>query len=54
MTSEPEKTAVDFKQITAVKAGMPADRQRLIYAGHTLKDDDTLLGCKIANGEHCI
>lgn len=29
---------------------MSADRQRLIYAGHILKDNDTLLDCKIANG----
>lgn len=50
ITIEPEKTVLDFKQIIAEKADVPADRQRLIYSGRVLKDNDTLLDCKIADG----
>jgi ubiquilin len=47
---EPEKTILDFKQMIAEQTDVPADRQRLIYSGRVLKDNDTLLDCKIADG----
>ncbi|KAG1612117.1 hypothetical protein G6F46_008737 [Rhizopus delemar] len=47
---ESEKTILDFKQMIAEQTDVPADRQRLIYSGRVLKDNDTLLDCKIADG----
>ncbi|KAI0245755.1 hypothetical protein BJV78DRAFT_251268 [Lactifluus subvellereus] len=42
-----DKTVADLKQAIADKSDVPADRQRLIYSGRVLKDDDQLSVYKI-------
>ncbi|CAH1762295.1 8292_t:CDS:2 [Entrophospora sp. SA101] len=44
------KTVLEFKQLIGEKSEIPADRQRLIYSGKVLKDNDTLETYKIAEG----
>nr|CAG8511634.1 13670_t:CDS:2 [Entrophospora candida]CAG8514133.1 7152_t:CDS:2 [Entrophospora candida] len=41
---------MEFKQLIGEKSEIPADRQRLIYSGKVLKDNDTLETYKIAEG----
>lgn len=45
-------TAIDLKNklATSEYANVPAASQRLIYSGRVLKDDDTLLGHKVKDG----
>lgn len=43
-----DKTVLDLKKAIAEKSDVPADRQRLIYSGRVLKDDDALTAYKIA------
>ncbi|KAH8099819.1 hypothetical protein BXZ70DRAFT_1008799 [Cristinia sonorae] len=42
-----DKTVLDLKQAIAEKSDVPADRQRLIYSGRVLKDEDALTVYKI-------
>src|SRR5688572_16936599 len=50
ITIDTSKTILEFKQFIAEKSDIATDRQRLIYSGKVLKDDDTLETCKIAEG----
>ncbi|KAF3192805.1 hypothetical protein TWF225_011604 [Orbilia oligospora] len=43
-------SVADLKQKLAEPSSIPADRQRLIYSGRVLKDDQTLDNYKIQNG----
>jgi len=47
ITIGPEKTVRDLKQAIAERSDVEADRQRLIYSGRVLKDDDKLSTYKI-------
>ncbi|KAH9169100.1 hypothetical protein EDB89DRAFT_1987243 [Lactarius sanguifluus] len=47
LTINTDKTVADLKQAIADKSDVPADRQRLIYSGRVLKDDDQLSVYKI-------
>ncbi|KIM36527.1 hypothetical protein M413DRAFT_449070 [Hebeloma cylindrosporum] len=42
-----DKTVLELKQAIAAKSDVEADRQRLIYSGRVLKDDDSLSVYKI-------
>jgi ubiquilin len=44
-----DKTVLDLKKAVAEKSDVPAERQRLIYSGRVLKDEDILTTYKIAN-----
>ncbi|KLO18227.1 hypothetical protein SCHPADRAFT_866858 [Schizopora paradoxa] len=48
-----DKSVLDLKTLIASKEGVdaPADRQRLIYSGKVLKDDDLLSKYKIRNAD---
>ncbi len=50
VTIDTSKTVLEFKQAIAEKCDTAADRQRLIYSGKVLKDNDTLETYKIADG----
>ncbi|KAG9086407.1 hypothetical protein FRC07_013096, partial [Ceratobasidium sp. 392] len=43
------KTVLELKQAIAEKSDVSADRQRLIYSGRVLKDEDTLATYKVQN-----
>ncbi|OJT05628.1 Deubiquitination-protection protein dph1 [Trametes pubescens] len=45
-----DKTVSELKQAIAEKSDVPADRQRLIYSGRVLKDEDALVTYKIQSG----
>ncbi|KIJ53998.1 hypothetical protein M422DRAFT_42281 [Sphaerobolus stellatus SS14] len=45
-----DKTVMDLKRAIAEKSDVEADRQRLIYSGKVLKDDDVLSSYKIQSG----
>ncbi|RXW15552.1 hypothetical protein EST38_g10301 [Candolleomyces aberdarensis] len=45
-----DKTVSELKQAVASKSDVPADRQRLIYSGRVLKDEDLLSVYKIQSG----
>jgi len=47
LTINIDKTVADLKQAIAEKSDVEADRQRLIYSGRVLKDDDKLSVYKI-------
>lgn len=47
---DPSKSVLEFKEMIAEKTDVPAERQRLIYSGRVLKDNDTLSDCKIGDG----
>ncbi|GJE89549.1 ubiquitin domain-containing protein [Phanerochaete sordida] len=47
ITISTDKTVLDLKQAIADKSDVPADRQRLIYSGRVLKDEDQLTVYKI-------
>ncbi|KAI0696891.1 hypothetical protein C8T65DRAFT_663127 [Cerioporus squamosus] len=47
ITISTDKTVADLKQSIAEKSDVPADRQRLIYSGRVLKDEDALSTYKI-------
>ncbi|KZT01147.1 uncharacterized protein LAESUDRAFT_717669 [Laetiporus sulphureus 93-53] len=47
ITIATDKTVADLKQAIAEKSDVPADRQRLIYSGRVLKDEDVLSTYKI-------
>lgn len=38
-------TVAEFKALISPKFSIPAEQQRLIYAGHVLKDPQTLESC---------
>lgn len=50
ITIDTSKTVLEFKKAIAEKCDTAAERQRLIYAGKVLKDNDTLETYKIAEG----
>ncbi|CAJ0916660.1 18933_t:CDS:2 [Entrophospora sp. SA101] len=50
VTTDKSKTVLEFKQLIAEKSEIPADKQKLIYSGKVLKDNDTLETYKIAEG----
>ncbi|CAJ0913247.1 10301_t:CDS:2 [Entrophospora sp. SA101] len=50
LAHDKSKTVLEFKQLIGEKSEIPADRQRLIYSGKVLKDNDTLETYKIAEG----
>ncbi|KIJ22606.1 hypothetical protein M422DRAFT_276936 [Sphaerobolus stellatus SS14] len=45
-----DKTVMDLKRAIAEKLDVEADRQRLIFSGKLLKDDDVLSSYKIKSG----
>ncbi|TFK22921.1 hypothetical protein FA15DRAFT_621728 [Coprinopsis marcescibilis] len=47
ITISTDKTVLELKQAIAEKSEVPADRQRLIFSGRVLKDDDLLSVYKI-------
>ncbi|GBE77193.1 Ubiquitin domain-containing protein [Sparassis crispa] len=47
ITISTDKTVLELKQAIAEKSDVPADRQRLIYSGRVLKDEDALSTYKI-------
>ncbi|KAF9225119.1 hypothetical protein BS17DRAFT_807508 [Gyrodon lividus] len=47
ITISTDKTVLELKQAIAEKSDVEADRQRLIYSGRVLKDEDQLLVYKI-------
>ncbi|EMD30875.1 hypothetical protein CERSUDRAFT_89638 [Gelatoporia subvermispora B] len=47
ITISTDKTVAELKQAIADKSDVPADRQRLIYSGRVLKDEDALATYKI-------
>ncbi|OBZ68576.1 Deubiquitination-protection protein dph1 [Grifola frondosa] len=47
ITISTDKTVLELKQAIADKSDVPADRQRLIYSGRVLKDEDVLSTYKI-------
>ncbi|KAG8865087.1 hypothetical protein FRC20_009892, partial [Serendipita sp. 405] len=47
ITISNDKTVLDLKRMIAEKADVEAERQRLIYSGKVLKDEDTLSTYKI-------
>ncbi|KAG8725395.1 hypothetical protein FRC09_000036 [Ceratobasidium sp. 395] len=49
ITIAPSKTVLNLKQAIAEKSDVSADRQRLIYSGRVLKDEDTLSTYKVQN-----
>ncbi|KAI8980627.1 hypothetical protein BD414DRAFT_492803 [Trametes punicea] len=50
ITISTDKTVTELKQAIAEKSDVPADRQRLIYSGRVLKDEDALSTYKIQSG----
>ncbi|KAI0674016.1 hypothetical protein C8Q78DRAFT_1186515 [Trametes maxima] len=50
ITISTDKTVIELKQAIADKSDVPADRQRLIYSGRVLKDEDALSTYKIQSG----
>ncbi|CDO68496.1 hypothetical protein BN946_scf184499.g21 [Trametes cinnabarina] len=50
ITISTDKTVSELKQAIAEKSDVPADRQRLIYSGRVLKDEDALSTYKIQSG----
>ncbi|KAI8578125.1 hypothetical protein K450DRAFT_248224 [Umbelopsis ramanniana AG] len=50
ITIEPSKTILDLKEAIAAQTDVPADRQRLIFSGRVLKDNDLLSDYKVADG----
>ena len=50
ITIDTSKTVLDFKKVVAEKCDTPPERQRLIYSGRVLKDNDSLETYKIADG----
>ncbi|KAI0652761.1 hypothetical protein C8Q79DRAFT_119741 [Trametes meyenii] len=50
ITISTDKTVTELKQAIADKSDVPADRQRLIYSGRVLKDEDALSAYKIQSG----
>ncbi|EIN03536.1 hypothetical protein PUNSTDRAFT_109298 [Punctularia strigosozonata HHB-11173 SS5] len=50
ITISTDKTVGDLKQAIAHKSDVEADRQRLIYSGRVLKDEDVLSTYKIQSG----
>ncbi|KAI0829113.1 hypothetical protein BC628DRAFT_1199794 [Trametes gibbosa] len=50
ITISTDKTVIELKQAIAEKSDVPADRQRLIYSGRVLKDEDALTTYKIQSG----
>ena len=49
-TVSPYISVAELKQKLAPDANIPADRQRLIYSGRVLKDEQTVNSYKIQNG----
>ncbi|KAF9646663.1 hypothetical protein BDM02DRAFT_2982101 [Thelephora ganbajun] len=50
ITIKTDKTVQDLKHAIAEKTDAPADRQRLIYSGKVLKDEEPLSNYKIQSG----
>ncbi|KAF8713826.1 Heat shock chaperonin-binding motif, partial [Rhizoctonia solani] len=49
ITISTDKTVLELKQAIAEKSDVSADRQRLIYSGRVLKDEDVLSTYKVQN-----
>jgi ubiquilin len=47
---EASKKVLELKEAIAAQTDVPADRQRLIFSGRVLKDDDLLSEYKVADG----
>ncbi|CAH6720913.1 ubiquitin domain-containing protein Dsk2p [[Candida] jaroonii] len=50
VTISPSQTVLELKNEVAAKADVPADRQRLIYSGKVLKDNEVISTYKIQSG----
>ncbi|KAK0210981.1 hypothetical protein DFS33DRAFT_343063 [Desarmillaria ectypa] len=50
ITIATDKTVLELKQAVAEKSNVEAERQRLIYSGRVLKDEDVLSTYKISTG----
>ncbi|KAK0463906.1 uncharacterized protein EV420DRAFT_1520653 [Desarmillaria tabescens] len=50
ITIATDKTVLELKQAVAEKSDVEAERQRLIYSGRVLKDEDALSTYKISSG----
>ncbi|KAK0228766.1 hypothetical protein IW262DRAFT_1352869 [Armillaria fumosa] len=50
ITIATDKTVLELKQAVAEKSDVEAERQRLIYSGRVLKDEDVLSTYKISSG----
>ncbi|WWC69650.1 uncharacterized protein I206_103593 [Kwoniella pini CBS 10737] len=50
ITISPDKTVTDLKEAIAAKSDVEKERQRLIYSGKVLKDEDAISTYKIQNG----
>lgn len=50
ITIEPSNTIEDLKALISTKADVPPERQRLIYSGKILKDQETVASYKIQSG----
>jgi hypothetical protein len=46
----PTITVQELKQLIVGEAGVPADRQRLIFRGRTLMNDERLDSCHVDDG----
>ncbi|WVQ78129.1 hypothetical protein IAT38_000210 [Cryptococcus sp. DSM 104549] len=50
LTISPEKNVAELKELVASKCDVEKDRQRLIYSGKVLKDEESISSYKIQNG----
>ncbi|WWD01625.1 hypothetical protein V866_008570 [Kwoniella sp. B9012] len=50
ITISPDKTVLDLKESIASKSDVEKERQRLIYSGKVLKDEDSISSYKIQTG----
>ncbi|KAK8869974.1 hypothetical protein IAR55_000544 [Kwoniella newhampshirensis] len=50
LSISPEKSVAELKELIASKSDVEKDRQRLIYSGKVLKDEDPISNYKIQNG----
>ncbi|WRT66922.1 uncharacterized protein IL334_003887 [Kwoniella shivajii] len=50
ITISPEKTVADLKESISAQSDVEKERQRLIYSGKVLKDEDAISTYKIQNG----
>ncbi|KAK6464972.1 hypothetical protein DFJ63DRAFT_91 [Scheffersomyces coipomensis] len=50
LTIDPSITVLQLKEQISEKADIPADRQRLIYSGKVLKDNETVASYKVQTG----
>ncbi|WWD15749.1 hypothetical protein CI109_100171 [Kwoniella shandongensis] len=50
LSISPDKTVLELKELIASKSDVEKERQRLIYSGKVLKDEDSISTYKIQNG----